>query len=297
MSPPGRPKGEFLSAQREGRPVSPPGRPNGKSPSAQRAEEGRRLSLLVVDAVHKHFDGVHAVDGVSFALEAGEFAALIGPNGAGKSTLFGVIAGQHRADRGALSFDGRPIAGRSAAWLARAGIGRTFQTAQAWATLTVRENLQLALAAHAGRVVDPWTPLGRLYVDDAEALLARVGLQAQAARAGSDLPYPDTKRLELAIVLAGAPRLLLMDEPTAGMAAAERFALMDLVRALVDQSPSDRRLTVLFTEHSMEVVFGYAQRVLVLARGRLIADGPPEEVRRSAAARAAYFGDVVDAGP
>jgi branched-chain amino acid transport system ATP-binding protein len=253
------------------------------------------VSLLVVDAIHKHFGGVHAVDGVSFSLAAGEFAALIGPNGAGKSTLFGVIGGQHRPDRGALVFDGRSMAGWPAARLARAGIGRTFQTAQAWGTLTARENLQLALASHAGRLRDPWTPLRRLHADQADALLERVGLQAQAKRAAADLPYPDTKRLELAIVLAGAPRLLLMDEPTAGMAVAERFALMDLVRTLVDESPAGRRLTVLFTEHSMEVVFGYAQRVLVLARGRLIADGPPEEIRGSAAARAAYFGDVVEA--
>ena len=250
------------------------------------------MSLLVVDAVHKHFGGVHAVDGVGFALAAGEFTALIGPNGAGKSTLFGVIAGQHRADRGTVSFDGRPIAGMGAARLARAGIGRTFQTAQPWSTLTARENLQLALAAHGGCVRNAWTPLRRLYVDEADALLARVGLLAQAPRAAADLPYPDTKRLELAIVLAGAPRLLLMDEPTAGMAVAERFALMDLVRALVADSPPARRLTVLFTEHSMDVVFGYAQRVMVLARGRLIADGTPDEVRESAAARAAYFGDV-----
>jgi ABC-type branched-subunit amino acid transport system ATPase component len=257
---------------------------------------GGMPALLEVDAVHKHFDGVRAVDGVSFALAAGEFAALIGPNGAGKSTLFGTIAGQHRADRGALRFAGRSILGWPAARLAHAGIGRTFQTAQTWGTLTVRENLQLALAAHAGRVRNPLTPLRRLYVAEAEVLLARVGLHTQAARAAADLAYPDTKRLELAIVLAGAPRLLLMDEPTAGMAVAERFALMDLVRALMEESPAERRLTVLFTEHSMEVVFGYAQRVLVLARGRLIADGTPDEVRGSAAARAAYFGDVAEAG-
>jgi ABC-type branched-subunit amino acid transport system ATPase component len=253
---------------------------------------GAPPALLEVDAVHKHFDGVRAVDGVSFAVAAGEFAALIGPNGAGKSTLFGVIAGQHRADRGALRFDGRAIDRWGAARLARAGLGRTFQTAQAWGTLSVRENLQLAFAAHAGRVRNPWTPLRRMYLDEAEMLLGRVGLREQAARAAADLPYPDTKRLELAIVLAGRPRLLLMDEPTAGMAVAERFALMDLVRSLLDDSPPERRLTVLFTEHSMEVVFGYAQRVLVLARGRLIADGAPEDVRRSAAARAAYFGDL-----
>ena len=248
------------------------------------------MTLLAVTDVAKHFDGVRAVDGVSFALAAGEFAALIGPNGAGKSTLFGVIAGQYRPDAGEVSFDGRPIARLPAAARAHAGIGRTFQHAQAWGTLTVRENLQLALAARAGRSFVPFGALRRRHGDEADAFLARVGLGAHAARAAADLPYPDLKRLELAIALAGRPRLLLMDEPTAGMAAAERFALMDLVRDLVGQPGRDGALTVLFTEHSMEVVFGYAQRVLVLARGRLVADGAPDAVRADPAAQAAYFG-------
>jgi branched-chain amino acid transport system ATP-binding protein len=242
--------------------------------------------LLEAVGLVKHFDGVHAVDGVSFALASGEFAALIGPNGAGKSTLFGLLSGQHRPTRGAVRLAGQRIDTRGAAARAHAGIGRTFQTAQAFGTLSVRENLQLAIAARAGRVRDPWTPLRALYAAEAEALLAQVGLADRAARAAADLPYPDTKRLELAIALAGSPRLLLMDEPTAGMAAAERFALMDLVR----QVAADGALTVLFTEHSMEVVFGYAQRVLVMARGALIADGAPDQVRRDPAAQAAYFG-------
>lgn len=250
------------------------------------------MSLLALTDVRKHFDGVRAVDGVSFALAPGEFAALIGPNGAGKSTLFGVLAGQHCASSGRVLFDGHGIDGWAPARLARAGIGRTFQSALAWGTLTVRENLQLALAAHAGGIANAWTPLRRLHGEGADTLLARVGLAAMAERAAADLPYPDTKRLELAIALAGSPRLLLMDEPTAGMAAAERFALMDLVRDLVRDSATQRPLTVLFTEHSMEVVFGYAQRVLVMARGKLIADGAPDVVRRDPAAQAAYFGDI-----
>lgn len=248
------------------------------------------MTLLAVEDVHKRFDGVRAVDGVSFALDAGEFAALIGPNGAGKSTLFGVIAGQHRPTQGSVRFDGRPIERRAAAARAHDGIGRTFQTAQAWGTLGVRENLELALAARAGEVRNPWTPLAGRHRDAADALLVRVGLAARAGHAAADLPYPDTKRLELAIALAGRPRLLLMDEPTAGMAAAERFALMDLVREVA----AEGALTVLFTEHSMEVVFGYARRVLVLAQGRLIADGAPEAVRRDPAAQAAYFGGGLD---
>jgi branched-chain amino acid transport system ATP-binding protein len=242
---------------------------------------------LRVEGVVKHFGGVRAVDGVSLAIAAGECAALIGPNGAGKSTLFSLIAGQLRADGGRIEFAGEDITRSDPARHARRGIGRTFQTAAAFASMTVLQNAQLALAAHAGRHVDPWRPLARLHVEAAQALLGRVGLQAQAGRAVADLAYADVKRLELAIALAGAPRLLLMDEPTAGMAAGERAALMDLVAAIA----ADRGLTVLFTEHSMDVVFGYARRLLVMSRGRLIADGEPEAVRAMPAVQAAYFGD------
>lgn len=247
--------------------------------------------LLQVRGLSKHFAGVRAVDGVDFSIDAGEIVALIGPNGAGKSTLFGVVAGQHRATAGTVLFEGQALAGRDPAALARAGIGRTFQTAQTWGTLTVLQNIQLALSAAAGRVFDPFTRLDGVQAASAHALLSRVGLAERAALAAAALPYPDSKRLELAIALASAPRLLLMDEPTAGMAAAERTALMDLVRSLLAETAAGAQpLTVLFTEHSMDVVFGYAQRVLVMARGRLIADGTPAAVRADPAAQAAYFG-------
>jgi branched-chain amino acid transport system ATP-binding protein len=245
-------------------------------------------ALLAVDGVAKHFGGVHAVDGVSLTLAAGRMTALIGPNGAGKSTLFALIAGQLVPDRGRVLFDGRDISRTPAARRASLGLARTFQTAQAFATLTVQQNVQLALAVHAGRAFAAWRPLARDHVAASLALLARVGLASQAARAAADLPYADLKRLELAVALAAAPRLLLMDEPTAGMAPAERYALMDLVRAV----SAETGLTVLFTEHSMDVVFGYAERLLVLSRGRLIADGAPETVRRDPAAQAAYFGEA-----
>jgi ABC-type branched-subunit amino acid transport system ATPase component len=249
--------------------------------------------LLSVEGVVKHFGGVHAVDGVSFALQPGRVSALIGPNGAGKSTLFAVIAGQYVPDRGRLLYRGpagsREIGSLSAPQRTALGIARTFQTAQAFGTLTALENVQLARAAHAGRTLNAWRPLAQDHAQDAQTLLVRVGLGAHGARAAADLPYADLKRLELAIALASAPQLLLMDEPTAGMAPAERFALMDLVRAL----STETGLTVLFTEHSMDVVFGYAERLLVLSRGKLIADGAPEAVRRDPAAQAAYFGDEV----
>jgi ABC-type branched-subunit amino acid transport system ATPase component len=246
------------------------------------------VSLLVVERVAKHFAGVHAVDGVSFALAQGELAALIGPNGAGKSTLFGVVAGQHAASAGDVRFEGRSIVGKAPAALARLGIGRTFQTARVFASMTVVENVQLALAAREGKLYDGLRSLWRYQPAQAAALLDRVGLRQAAGTAAASLGYGDVKRLEFAIALAGAPRLLLMDEPTAGMAPAERFALMDLVRDIARQSA----LTVLFTEHSMEVVFGYAERVIVMSRGRLIADGTPDAVRRDPAAQAAYFGEA-----
>jgi ABC-type branched-subunit amino acid transport system ATPase component len=242
---------------------------------------------LRVEGIAVHFGGVQAVDGVSFALAAGEFAALIGPNGAGKSTLFAAIAGQQRADSGRVWFDGADITRASPVERVGRGIGRTFQAAVAFASMTVLQNVQTALAARDGGHIDPWRPLWRQRIDEAEALVAQVGLQPRAGTAAADLAYADVKRLELALALAGRPRLLLMDEPTSGMAAAERLALMDLVAAIATASG----LTVLFTEHSMDVVFGYARRLLVMSRGKLIADGVPDDVRAMPAVQAAYFGE------
>ncbi len=244
------------------------------------------MSLLEVEGLQRRFGGVRAVEDVSFAVARGEFAALIGPNGAGKSTLFALIGGQQRADGGRVRFEGRAVDLLGPAPRARLGIGRTFQTAQAFGSMTVRQNVQVALAACAGAAAGPWRALAQRFGDEARTLLAQVGLAAEAERAAADLAYADLKRLELAIALAGAPRLLLMDEPTAGMAAAERRVQMDLVAAVA----AERGLTVLFTEHSMDVVFGYARRLLVMSRGRLIADGAPEAVRVLPQVRAAYFG-------
>ena len=243
------------------------------------------MSQLELAGVRKHFGGVHAVDGVTLGVAAGEFTALIGPNGAGKTTLLSTIAGQLTADAGRITFEGRAIHGMAPARLAARGIGRTFQTARVFASMTVIENLQLACAVHRGAQFDGWHPLWGRDEPAARALLDRVGLAAAASRPAASLGYGDVKRLEFAIALAGAPRLLLMDEPTAGMAPGERLALMDLVRAIAHETG----LTVLFTEHSMDVVFGYARRVIVMSRGVVIADGAPESVRGDAAAQAAYF--------
>jgi ABC-type branched-subunit amino acid transport system ATPase component len=245
------------------------------------------MTLLAVEQLHKRFGGVHAVDGVSFTLAAGEVAALIGPNGAGKSTLFNAIDGQLPTDAGRVLFDGRPLAALSTAARTRLGIGRTFQVAQAFASMTVLQNAQVALAAPREPLA-LGVPLWRRHVDAAHGLLQQVGLGHEAARPAAALAYGDVKRLELALALATAPRLLLMDEPTAGMAPGERTTLMRLVVSVA----AARGMAVLFTEHSMDVVFGFARRVLVLSAGRLVADGAPDAVRADPEVRRVYLGDA-----
>jgi ABC-type branched-subunit amino acid transport system ATPase component len=244
------------------------------------------MSELRVARLARSFGGVRAVDDVSFALETGSVSALIGPNGAGKSTLFNLIDGQLAPDTGTIEFDGKTLVGLPTSARTRAGIGRTFQVAQTFASMTVLQNAQLALVAAAGTSLSPGAPLGTRAQDAAAALLQQVGLAERGPAPAANLAYGDLKRLELALALAAAPRLLLMDEPTAGMAPGERTALMALVVGLA----RERRMTVLFTEHSMDVVFGFAERVLVLSRGQLIADGAPALVRSDAAVQAVYLG-------
>ena len=245
------------------------------------------MSLLIVDRLQKSFGGVRALDGVSFGLETSDLAALIGPNGAGKSTLFNLIDGQLALDAGTIKYDGQSIAALATAERTRRGIGRTFQVAQTFSTMTALQNAQLAIAASHGEAQRIGAPLWNLHVRAAHSLLSQVGLEARASTAASELAYGDSKRLELALALAGQPRLLLMDEPTAGMAPAERTVLMQLVASLA----RERSMAVLFTEHSMDVVFGFARRVLVMSQGRLIADGAPDNVRVDPEVQRVYLGE------
>ena len=244
------------------------------------------MSVLAVRGLRKAFGGVQAVAGVDFAVAAGEMLALIGPNGAGKSTCFNMLNGQIPPDAGTVTLGGRDITGLPPRAVWRLGVGRTFQITATFASMSVRENVQVALLAHRRRVWRFWESADAFAVDEAEALLARVGMAAQADRPAGVLAYGDLKRLELAIALTNAPRLLLMDEPTAGMAPGERAALMALAREVARA----QGVAVLFTEHDMDVVFGVADRILVLDRGRLIADGAPAAVRADARVRAVYLG-------
>ena len=244
------------------------------------------MSLLQVDNISKAFGGVKAVQNVSFSLEAGELLALIGPNGAGKTTSFNMVGGQLKPDSGQVLLNGKAISGLPPRAIWRLGVGRTFQIAQTFASLTVIENVQMALLS-ANRKIFHWWPRAASHRRaDALALLAQVNMQAQADRPCSDLAYGDVKRVELAMALAHDPQLLLMDEPTAGMAPGERVALMQLTRSIAQE----RRMGVLFTEHSMDVVFGQADRIAVLVRGKLLAEGTPHQIRDDARVQEAYLG-------
>ena len=242
--------------------------------------------VLGVDRLTKSFGGVNAVRDVSFAVTTGELVALIGPNGAGKTTCFNLVNGQLKPDDGSVTLLGRRIDGLPPRAIARAGVGRTFQVAATFASMSVRENVQMALIAHAGEQRSVTARATDLHVGEADALLERVGMLALAEQGCATLAYGDAKRVELALALANAPKLLLMDEPTAGMSSRARNRLMQLAADLARRD----RIAVLFTEHDMDVVFGHADRVIVLDRGRIIAEGTPEAIRADPRVRSVYLG-------
>lgn len=246
--------------------------------------------LLRVADLGKSFGGVRAVNGIHFELARGELLALIGPNGAGKSTTFNMVNGQLRADAGSIQLNGQELVGRKPREIWHLGVGRTFQIAETFASLTVVENVQMALLSQDAKLFSLWRSAAEYRRNDALAVLELVGMHSQADRPCNVLAYGDVKRVELAIAMANQPQLLLMDEPTAGMAPRERNELMALTKKLV----IERGLSVLFTEHSMDVVFGQADRVLVLVRGRLLAEGTPEQIQADARVQEAYLGAGFD---
>ena len=248
-------------------------------------------AILEVKDLAKAFDGVRAVDRITFAVAAGERVALIGPNGAGKTTCFNLVNGQLRPDAGAIVLAGQRVDGLPPQLIAKRGVGRTFQVAATFASMTVRENVVLALLAHAGKHGAMLAAPSIAFAAGADALLARVECRELADRHCAALAYGDAKRVELALALAGAPKLLLMDEPTAGMAQHARAVLMELASSLAQRDG----IAVLFTEHDMDVVFGFADRVIVLDRGKIIAEGPPDAIRADPRVQAVYLGVDADA--
>ena len=244
------------------------------------------MSVLVVRDLAKSYGGVAAVGGIDFTVAEGEMIALIGPNGAGKSTCFNMLSGQIRPDRGSITLFGSSLVGLAPRRIWRLGVGRTFQITATFSSMTVLENVQMVLISYHHRLRALIPTAGSLYRDQAMALLTLVGIQDLSDRSCSTLAYGDLKRVELAMALANEPKLLLMDEPTAGMAATERIELMALTARIV----AERKLAVLFTEHDMDVVFTHATRIVVMNCGKLVVEGDPRSVRENAQVQEIYLG-------
>ena len=242
--------------------------------------------MLEVCGLGKSFAGFMAVADVDLSVAKGEIAAVIGPNGAGKSTLFNLITGHLQPTGGRVLLDGNDITGLAPHRICGFGIGRSFQRTNIFPKLSVFENVQAALIAHRGRGRDFWSRADDLFRDETYGLLASIGLGNQAQATAGTLSYGNQKQIELAIALASDPKVLLLDEPTAGMSATETHETI----ALIGRIAHLRALTLLFTEHDMAVVFSIAQKIAVMHQGRIIAHGSPADIRADPEVRQVYLG-------
>ena len=244
-------------------------------------------TILEVTGLNKHFGGIHVTQNVNFQMQEGEQSAIIGPNGAGKSTFFNLLTGYHKPDSGKVVFNGQDITNWAPHVIARIGISRAFQVSNIFPRLTVLENVREAVQSHAGVTMKMWSRADRIGVPETRKALSLCGLDGKANETAGTLAQGDKKKLELAIAIAGKPKLLFLDEPTAGMSLDETQETMNLV----DRLNSELGLTVLFTEHDMSVVFNHARRVVLLHRGEIIIEGTPEQVRDNETAQKIYLGE------
>ena len=243
--------------------------------------------ILGVEKLKKSFDGFVAINGVSFSIPKGEICSIIGPNGAGKTTLFNLITGHLPSDEGKLTFKDLDITGRPPHQICRLGVGRSFQRTNIFPRLTVFQNIQAAVLAHRGKSFTFFRPVDSFFQEETGEILERVGLGEYAQMVSGSLSYGFQKQLELGIALASEPELLLLDEPTAGMSVQETHQTMEMIAKIT----REKGLTLLFTEHDMEVVFSISQRIMVLYQGRLIAEGMPGEVRNNPEVQKVYLGE------
>jgi branched-chain amino acid transport system ATP-binding protein len=243
--------------------------------------------ILKVENLNKSFGGLKATTQVHYQMLSGELSAIIGPNGAGKSTFFNLLTGYHKVDSGKVAFKGIDITNWAPHKIVRLGIARAFQVSNIYPRMTTYENVRQAILAQQKMTLRFFTPAERLVRSDTSELLRVSGLSRHTNSVAGNLSQGDKKRLELAIALGSKPDLLFLDEPTAGMSGEETHETMELVARL----NREMGLTILFTEHDMSVVFGYARRLSVLHAGTLVADGTPEEVRANEEAQRVYLGE------
>jgi branched-chain amino acid transport system ATP-binding protein len=243
--------------------------------------------ILETVGLKKNFGGVTAVDKVDLIVNEGDIHAIIGPNGAGKTTFFNLVTKHSKPDAGKVIFNKEDITGKGPGWICKRGLVRSFQRASIYPMLTVSESVQMSLLSQYGKTLDFFRRMKGMAMKETEEILEDVGLTEQAGFLGVSLSQGDKKRLELAITLGNRPKLLILDEPTAGMSREETKSIMELIRSLSER----HGLTVLFSEHDMGVVFGIAKRITVMHQGAITADGKPEEVKKNARVQKLYLGE------
>ncbi|MSQ18213.1 MAG: ABC transporter ATP-binding protein [Betaproteobacteria bacterium] len=243
--------------------------------------------VLTVEKLARSFGGVQAVKDVSLSVSTGQLRAVIGPNGAGKSTLFNLLTGLMPPSAGRIVFQGKDVTGLPAHTLCRLGLGRTFQINSIFVNATVLENVQLALLSHHRKIWNMSATAGKLYVREAEELLAMLDLVGKAGKLGSTLSYGDRRRLEVVLALACEPQLLLLDEPTAGMSLPDKPGMVALIRKIA----REKGVTTILVEHDMDMVFAVADQITVMHQGSVVAEGTPQEIRANARVQEIYLGE------